>query len=124
MHDHNLPNLLKRMDPGIVLFDNDFQVSYVNQALMHIFAETSREEIFDQSLLQMHSGPSRAKLEEIFSLMKDSSRQVSFSIKRMSGGQRDLFLLLKLMPLLDTSLTNSLMLFGRMSVKLQNTKPL
>ncbi len=56
----------------------------------------------------MHSGPSRAKLEEIFSLMKDSSRQVSFSIKRMSGGQRDLFLLLKLMPLLDTSLANSL----------------
>lgn len=108
MHDHNLPNLLERMDPGIVLFDNDFRVSYVNQALMHIFAETSREEIFDQSLLQMHSGPSRAKLEEIFSLMKDSSRQVSFSIKRMSGGPRDLFLLLKLMPLLDNSLANSL----------------
>lgn len=108
MHNHNLPNLLERMDPGIVLFDNDFQVSYVNRALMNIFAETSREEIFDQSLLQMHSGASRAKLEEIFSLMKDSSRQVSFSIKRMSGSQRDLFLLLKLMPLLDNSLANSL----------------
>ncbi len=59
MHDHNLPNLLERMDPGIILFDNDFRVSYVNQALLHIFAETSWEEIFDQSLLQMHSGRAR-----------------------------------------------------------------
>ncbi len=40
--------------------------------------------------------------------MKDSGRQMSFSIKRMNGDQRDLFLLLKLMPLLDNSLANSL----------------
>lgn len=108
MDHHNLPNLLERMDPGIVLFDNDFRVSYVNRALMHIFAETSREAIFDQSLLEMHRGPSGKRLQELVDLMRDSSRQVSFSIKRMSGGPRDLFLLLKLMPLLDRSLTNSL----------------
>lgn len=108
MDHHNLPNLLERMDPGIVLFDNDFRVRHVNPALMQIFAETSREEIFDQSLLQMHHGPSGKRLQELVELMRDSSRQVSFSIKRMSGGPRDLFLLLKLMPLLDNKLDNSL----------------
>ncbi|APG28098.1 hypothetical protein A7E78_09745 [Syntrophotalea acetylenivorans] len=108
MDHHNLPNLLERMDPGIVLFDNDFRVHHVNQALMQIFTETSRKEIFDQSLLQMHQGPPAERMQELVGLMRDSSRQVSFSIKRMSGGPRDLFLLLKLMPLLDRTLDNSL----------------
>ncbi len=108
MDHHNLPNLLERMDPGIVLFDDDYRVSYVNPALMTIFAGTSREEIFDQSLLQMHHGPSGKRLQELVKLMRDSSRQVSFSIKRMAGGSHDLFLLLKLMPLLDNNLDNSL----------------
>ena len=108
MDHHNLPNLLERMDPGIVLFDNDYRVRHVNRALMTIFAGTSREEIFDQSLLDMHHGPSAERLQELVKLMRDSSRQVSFSIKRMAGGSHDLFLLLKLMPLLDQSLNNAL----------------
>lgn len=108
MDHHNLPNLLEHMDPGMVLFDNDFRISHVNQALLQIFADTPQKAIFEQNLLAMHGGSKRAKMLELFGQMKDSSRQISFSIKRMSGNQRDLFLLLKLMPLLDNQLANSL----------------
>lgn len=107
--DHkNLLEHLEKLDPGIVLFDNDFRISYINHALMVIFSDVSREEFFGRNLMELHGPKARERVVEVFSLMKDSTRSIPFSIKRMSTGQRDRFLLLKLMPLLDKGLRDTL----------------
>lgn len=107
MEHHNRLNLLERTDPGIMLFDNQFRVSHVNLALIRILAESPEQSVFEQSLLEMHRGPSGNQLRELVAMMRDQSRQVSISVRRMSGA-RELFVLLKLMPLLDQKLANSL----------------
>ncbi len=107
MNQDNLLNLLGNTEPGIMLFDNKFRVSYVNLALMQIFAETPHERVFEQNLLEIHPGSSGKQLQELVAMVRDPSRQVSISVRRMSG-TRELFVLLKLIPLLDQKRANSL----------------
>lgn len=106
--DKSLHDQLEKLDPGIVLFDNDFTITYINHALMLLFSDISREEFFGRNLMEMHGGKARERLQELVSLMKDSTRSIPFSIKRMTSSRRERFLLLKLMPLLDSHLLNSL----------------
>jgi PAS domain S-box-containing protein len=108
MESKALLHLLEKMEPGIVLFDDAFSISYINQALMLIFTELSKEQIFGRNLLQMHSAHGQGKLTEVFRLMKDSTRQVPFSIKRMRSDSHGRFLLMKLMPLLGKGQQDSL----------------
>ncbi|MGE4542951.1 MAG: LytTR family transcriptional regulator DNA-binding domain-containing protein [Pedobacter sp.] len=107
MDQHNIQNLLKRTEPGIILFDNNFQVSHINWALMRIFAETPHEQILEQNLLEMHRGPAGEKLQELVAMALDPSRQASMSVRRMSGS-REIFVMLKMIPLLDQKLAKSL----------------
>jgi DNA-binding LytR/AlgR family response regulator len=107
--DHkNLLEQLEKLDPGIVLFDNDFNITFINHALMVIFSDVPRDEFFGRNLLELHGPKPRERLREVFSLMKDSTRSIPFSIKRMRSGRQERFLLLKLMPLLDMNLRDSL----------------
>ena len=107
--DHkSLLDQLEKLDPGIVLFDNEFTITFINHALMVIFSDVPRDEFFGRNLKEMHGGKARERLQELVSLMKDSTRSIPFSIKRMTSGRRERFLLLKLMPLLDQNLRNSL----------------
>jgi hypothetical protein len=107
MNQHSLPNLLERTEPGIILFDNNFRVCHVNWALMRIFAETPHEKLLEQNLLEMHRGPSGEKLQELMAMVRDPSRQASMSVRRMSGS-RELFVMLKMIQLLDQKLAKSL----------------
>lgn len=107
MDQDNLQNLLKRTEPGIILFDNNFRVSHISFELMRIFAETPHEEILEQNLLEMHRGPSGEKLQELMAMALDPSRQASMSVRRMSGS-REIFVMLKMIPLLDQKLAKSL----------------
>ena len=42
METNNLLNLLEKIEPGIVLFDNDFNVKFINQALLLIFPQVPK----------------------------------------------------------------------------------
>ncbi|MEZ4599082.1 MAG: LytTR family transcriptional regulator DNA-binding domain-containing protein [Syntrophotaleaceae bacterium] len=108
MDNKNLLEHLEKLDPGIVLFGNDFSVSHINHALMLIFRDVPREELLGRDLMEMHGPKSRERLKEVFSLMKDSTRSIPFSIKRMNSGDQERFLLLKLMPLVDKEFKDSL----------------
>jgi DNA-binding LytR/AlgR family response regulator len=108
MDQKSLLEHLEKLDPGIVLFDNGFTITYINHALMVIFSDVPREEFFGRNLMELHGAKARERLQTVFSLMKDSTRSIPFSIRRMSSGRQDRFLLLKLMPLLDQALEDSL----------------
>lgn len=103
METDHLLKLLEQIEPGIVLFDNAFKVRFINQALLMIFPQISREEVFGTDLLQLHEERPRAQLREVFRLMKDATRPVPFTIRHMGRDRHERFLFLKLMPLLDAS---------------------
>ena len=107
MDQHSLPNILERTEPGMILFDDNFRVCHLNWALMRIFAETPHEKILEQNLLEMHRGPSGEKLKELLAVIRDPTRQASMSVRRMSGS-REIFVMLKMIQLLDQKLAKSL----------------
>ncbi|UFS72260.1 LytTR family transcriptional regulator DNA-binding domain-containing protein [Geomonas sp. RF6] len=107
MDDNSRLKLLEHTDPGIILFDNDYRVTHVNGALMRIFAETPENTVFEQSLLEMHRAESAKQLQALVAMMQDSSRQQSIAVRRMSGA-REIFVLLKFVPLLGPQKTNTL----------------
>lgn len=104
METNNLLNLLEKIEPGIVLFDNDFNVKFINQALLLIFPQVSKNEVFSTNLLALHQDKPRMQIREVFRLMKDATRAVPFTIRHMGHDRQERFLFLKLMPLFDGSL--------------------
>lgn len=104
METNNLLKLLEKIEPGIVLFDNEFNVKFINQALLLIFPQISKEEVFGTNLLQLHAEKPRMQIREVFRLMKDATRAVPFTIRHMGHDRQERFLFLKLMPLFDGSL--------------------
>jgi DNA-binding LytR/AlgR family response regulator len=108
METDNLLKLIERIEPGLVLFDNAFNVKYINQSLLLIFPQISKEELFRSNLLQLHEEQPRKQIREVLRLMKDASRPVSFTIRHMGRDRRERFLFLKLMPLFDDSLQDAL----------------
>ena len=104
MESDNLLKLLEQLDPGVVLFDDAFNVLFINQALLLIFPKISREEVFRTNLLALHEEKLRNQIRDIFRVMKDASRPVPHTIRHMGRDRDERFLFLKLMPLLDSSL--------------------
>ncbi|MGE4542618.1 MAG: LytTR family transcriptional regulator DNA-binding domain-containing protein [Pedobacter sp.] len=107
METNNLLKLLEKIEPGIVLFDDDFNVKFINQALLLIFPQVSKNEVFSTNLLELHEDKPRMQIREVFRLMKDATRAVPFTIRHMGHDRQERFLFLKLMPLLDGSLQDA-----------------
>jgi DNA-binding LytR/AlgR family response regulator len=107
METNNLLKLLEQMEPGIVLFDNEFNIRCINQALLLIFPQFSKDEVFSTNLLQLHVDKTRMQIREIFRLMKDASRPVPFTIGHMGRDRQERFLFLKIMPFFDASMRDA-----------------
>lgn len=107
METNNLLKLLEQMEPGIVLFDNEFNIRFINQALLLIFPQIPKDRVFSTNLLQLHEDRPRLQIQEVFRLMKDATRPVPFTIRHMGRDQQERFLFLKLMPLFDESLEDA-----------------
>jgi DNA-binding LytR/AlgR family response regulator len=108
METSNLLDLLERLEPGLVLFDNEFNITYINQSLLLIFPQISRDALFRGNLLQMHEEQTRSKIQEVVRLMLDASRPVPFTIKHMGHDRHERFLFLKVMPLSNDTARDAL----------------
>jgi len=108
MDSDRLLNLLEQMDPGIVIFDDNLSVSYINRALMLIFPGVHKEDLFSGDIMGLHSERIQTRIRAMVRLMKDSSRPIPFSFKRISIHQSDRYLFIKLIPLLDNKMEDSL----------------
>jgi DNA-binding LytR/AlgR family response regulator len=108
METDNLLDLLERIEPGLVLFDDAFNIKYINQTLLLIFRQTSKDEVFRGNLLQLHAEQPRMQIREVVRLMRDATRPVPFTIRHMGRDRHERFLFLKLMPLCDGDLRDSL----------------
>jgi PAS domain S-box-containing protein len=101
METDHLLDLLERIEPGLVLFDDEFNIRYINQALLLIFPQMSKDEVFRGNLLQLHAEQPRRQIRQVIRLMRDASRPVPYTIRHMGRDRHERFLLLKLMPLCE-----------------------
>ena len=108
MESEKLLNLLEQLDPGIVMFDDDLSVSYINRSLMLIFPSISKEVLFSGDIMGLHSELIQTKIRAMLRLMKDSSRPIPFSFKQISVDHRDRYLFIKLIPLLNQDTDDAL----------------
>ncbi len=108
MDSENLLRLLEQMDPGIVMFDDDLTVSYINQALMLIFPSVHKEDLFSGDIMALHSNRIQDRIRAMLRLMKASSQSIPFSFKRISVHDSDRYLFIKLIPLLNRNTDDAL----------------
>ncbi len=108
MERHSLLSLIENTDPGIVLFDDRFAVHYINRAFLMIFAGVTGDDVFSGDIMRFHDEAGRERIRQMFRLMKDSSRQVPFSFKRIGDGREDRYLFLKLIPLMDRGMADAM----------------
>jgi len=101
MDSKELFGLLEKMDPGIVMFDDDFTISYINRVLLLIFPGIHKVDMFAGDIMSLHSESVQRRIRTMLRLMKDSSRPVPFSFKRISVHHSDRYLFIKLIPLLN-----------------------
>ncbi len=101
MEGKNFLKALEKLDPGIILFDDNLSVKYINRFVMHTFSEFSKNELFTQDIMGLHDENVQTKIKEMLRLMRDSSRPVPFSFKRICANNIDHYLFIKLIPMID-----------------------
>jgi DNA-binding LytR/AlgR family response regulator len=106
MGDKNFLKILEKLDPGIILFDDNLYVKYINRIVLLTFSEFSKEDIFKNDILGFHNSKVQNKIKALLRLMKDSNRPVPFSFKRISAFGKDHYLFIKLIPLLGNNSEN------------------
>ena len=104
----NLASLLNTLEPGIVIFDRNFKIHYINRVILTLFSEFSPDDIFSRSLNDLHSPSSFEKINRILGLLNTTKRQIPFSIKILSKDQRVRYLFMKLISLLSPEMEESL----------------
>ncbi|KAA0256873.1 LytTR family transcriptional regulator [Deferribacter autotrophicus] len=103
MEGRRLLKILEKLDPGIILFDDNLSVKYINRVILLTFSEFSKEELFTSDIMGLHDVKAQNKIKAMLRLMKDSSRPVPFSFKRISAHNKDHYLFIKLIPLLSNN---------------------
>jgi len=96
--------LMNQLEPGIVIFDKDYKIHYINRVILTLFPDFSPEAIFSQSLPDLHQQESADKIKRMLDLLSTSKRQVPFSIKIFSKDNQYKYLFIKLISLLSPNL--------------------
>lgn len=96
--------LLNHLEPGMVIFDKDYKIHYINRVILTLFPGFSPEAIFSQSLTDLHQQESAEKITRMLDLLNTSKRQIPFSIKILLKDKQYKYLFIKLIPLLSPNL--------------------
>ena len=104
----DLVSLLNTLEPGIVIFDNDYKIHHINRVVLILFSEFSSADIFGKSLMDLHQDSSSEKISKMIGLLSTSKRQIPFSIKILSKDHRYRYLFMKLISLLSPGMDESL----------------
>ncbi len=101
-------SLLNHLEPGIVIFDWNYKIHYINRSILTLFADFSASTIFNKSLIGLHHKESADKITHMLNLLNTSKRQIPFSIKILSKDNQYKYLFIKLISLLSHNFNESL----------------
>lgn len=107
MSSRSLIDMIESMEPGIVILNSDYSISHINRMFIMMFGEIPVERLFQADILGFHRAEDRGKVGDMLRLAGESKRQIPLSLKMISHDGRDRYLLIKLTPLVDRTMTEN-----------------
>ena len=98
---NNFVSLLNHLEPGIVIFDGEYRIRYINRMILTLFNNVAPTDIFSRSLLKLHHQESVGKIKKMLDLLNASKRQIPFSIKILLRENQYRYLFIKLIDLVS-----------------------
>ena len=97
----NIHAILEQIEPGVVLLNDNLTVSNISRMFMLLFSDISRELLFHGDILQIHRAENRDRVRDALRLVMEAKRQVPTTLRFIRNDDKDRYLVLKLIPLVD-----------------------
>ncbi len=101
----NVLSIIEQIEPGVVILNQDLSVSHINRVFMLLFCDIPLEQLFLGSILEIHRQESRDRVRDMLRLAAEAKRQVPTTIRFIRNDDKDRYLLIKLVPLVDREMT-------------------
>jgi DNA-binding LytR/AlgR family response regulator len=97
----NIHAILEQIEPGVVVLNDNLTVSHISRMFMLLFSDISRELLFQGDILQIHRAENRDRVRDTLRLVAEAKRQVPTTLRFIRNDDKDRYLVLKLIPLVD-----------------------
>jgi len=97
----NIHTILEQIEPGVVVLNDNLTVSHISRMFMLLFSDMSRELLFQGDILQIHRAENRDRVRDALRLVAEAKRQVPATLRFIRNDDKDRYLVLKLIPLVD-----------------------
>jgi DNA-binding LytR/AlgR family response regulator len=97
----NIHAILEQIEPGVVVLNDNLTVSHISHMFMLLFSDISREVLFQGDILQIHCAEHRDRVRDTLRLVAEAKRQVPTTLRFIRNDDKDRYLVLKLIPLVD-----------------------
>ena len=105
MSSHSIISMIESIEPGIVILNSDYSISQINRMFILMFGEIPVERLFQTDILGFHREEERGKVGDMLRRAGESKRQIPLTLKMINFDGRDRYLLIKLTPLVDCTMT-------------------
>ena len=97
----NIHTILEQIEPGVVVLNDNLTVSHISRMFMLLFSDISRDLLFQGDILQIHRAENRDRVKDTLRLVAEAKRQVPATLRFIRNDDKDRYLVLKLIPLVD-----------------------
>ncbi|NVN89091.1 MAG: LytTR family transcriptional regulator DNA-binding domain-containing protein [Desulfuromonadales bacterium] len=104
MGTNSILSTIEQIEPGVVILNQDRSVSHINHVFMLLFSDISLEQLFQGDILEIHRPESRERVREMLRLAAEVKRQVPTTLRFIRNDDKDRYILIKLIPLVDRDL--------------------
>jgi hypothetical protein len=102
MKTHLSPlDVIKNLEPGVVIFDDEMKVHFVNGVFLLHFQGVSKNEIFKKDIFMFHKRESFDKIHQMISKINETGRQIVTQFKIISNNNEEKYYLIRLIKLLS-----------------------
>jgi PAS domain S-box-containing protein len=92
-------DIIKSLEPGVVIFDEDMNVLHLNNLILSHFPGFTKDQVFSVNILEIHSEGSKEKIREMIKRISETGEQVVNQFKIQSYNHEDRYFLLRLIKL-------------------------
>src|SRR6266568_5333930 len=101
MGSNSIHSIIEKIEPGIVMLNQDLSVFFINRMFMLIFSDITREQLFRGDILGIHRQENRDRVREMLRLAIETKRQIQTTLRFNRNDDKDRYILIKLIPLVD-----------------------
>lgn len=94
-------DIIKNLEPGVIIFDDEMKVHFVNGVFLLHFQGVSKSEIFKKDIFMFHKRDAIEKIHQMISKINETSRQIVTQFKVISNNNEEKYYLIRLIKLLS-----------------------